>query len=280
MKTILVEKNEEFSHKEYIRRSAVESDYSTLIKEDCKLVDKESGQLLGVYLVMPKHSRELLKALLTIKYDKNKRLAGLITKSRIFGFKPREKIRNDFCTSTQLARESPKEHEIICGFAKEISKYYRKFCGEIYTDHEEITKSKLLPEWTLEGTPFSSGIVNRNNALHYHFDSGNFKNVYSNMVAFKSNVKGGYLSIPQYDIGMEIANNSLMLFDGQKILHGVTPFKLLSKDAYRLSIVYYSLQQMWKCEPMTAELARIKDVRTELEKKRLLRMQGQIPNEI
>ena len=100
------------------------------------------------------------------------------------------------------------------------------------------------------------------------------------MVAFKSNTKGGYLSLPQYGVGFEIANNSLMLFDGQKILHGVTPFKLLSKAAYRISIVYYSLQQMWKCEPLNAELARIKDVRTELEKKRLLRMQGQIPNEI
>jgi len=280
MKTILVEKNDNFSHKDYIRRTALESDYSTLIKEDCKMVDKVSGLLLGVYLVMPNHSMELLKALLTIKYDKNRRIAGLITKSRIFGFKPREKIRNDFCTATQLSRESPKEHKIICDFSKEISKYYRKFCGEIYAEHEEITKSKLLPEWTLEGTPFSSGIVNRNNALHYHFDSGNFKSVYSNMVAFKSNVKGGYLSLPQYDVGFEIANNSLMLFDGQKILHGVTPFKLLSKEAYRISIVYYSLQQMWKCEPLNAELARIKDVRTELEKKRLLRMQGQIPNEI
>jgi hypothetical protein len=280
MKTILVKKKQNFNHKEYIRRTAVDSDYSTLIKEDCKLVDNVSGQLLGVYLVMPKHSMELLKALMTIKYDKNRRLAGLITKSRIFGFKPREKIRNDFCTSTQLAKESPREHRIICEFAKVISKIYKKTCGEIYNEHEEITKSKLLPQWTIDGTPFSSGIVNKNNALHYHFDSGNFKNVYSNMVAFKSNVKGGYLSMPQYDIGLEIANNSLLLFDGQKILHGVTPFKLMSKNAFRYSIVYYSLQQMWKCQPLNEELARIKDKRTELEKKRLLRMHGKIPNEI
>lgn len=252
MKTILVEKKEDFSHKEYVRRIALETDYTTLIKENCKLVDNVSGQLLGVYLVMPKHDMELLKALLTIKYDKNRRLAGLITKSRIFGYKPREKIRNDFCTATQLSRESPNEHKIICDFSKTISKYYKKYCGEVYHEHNEITKTKLLPEWTLEGTPFSSGIVNRNNALHYHFDTGNYKNVYSNMVAFKSNVKGGYLSIPQYDIGLEIANDSLVLFDGQKILHGVTPFKLLSENAYRISVVYYSLQQMWKCEPMTA----------------------------
>ena len=100
------------------------------------------------------------------------------------------------------------------------------------------------------------------------------------MVAFKSNTKGGYLSIPEYDIGLEIANNSILLFNGQKILHGVTPFKLLSKNAYRYSIVYYTLQQMWKCEPITKELARIKDERTKLEKKRLARLRGEIPNVI
>lgn len=280
MKTILLEAKENFDHKQYVRRTAVESDYSTLIKEDCKLLDKDTGELLGVYLHLPSLPTELLKALLTIKYDKNRRLAGLITKSRIFGYKPREKIRNDFCTSTMLSKESPKEHKVICDFAKEITKLYKKECGEVYTDHAAITKEKLLPEWTIAGTPFSSGIVNRNNALHYHFDSGNFKNVYSNMVAFKSNTKGGYLSLPKYDVGLEIANNTLLLFDGQKILHGVTPFKLLSENAYRFTVVYYSLQQMWKCEPLTKELARIKNVRTDLEKRRILRMKGKIPNEI
>lgn len=280
MKTILLEPKQNFDHKQFIRRTALESDYSTLIKEDCTMLDKATRKLLGVYLVMPKHSTELLKALMTIKYDKNRRIAGLITKSRIFGYKPREKIRNDFCTSTMLSKESPKEHKLICDYAKTITKIYKKYCGEVYQEHAGITEEKLLPEWTISGTPFSSGIVNKNNALHYHFDSGNFKNVYSNMVAFKSNTKGGYLSLPKYDIGLEIANNSLLLFDGQKILHGVTPFKLLSENAYRYSIVYYSLQQMWKCEPLTVELARIKDVRTGLEKRRLLRMKGKIPNEI
>jgi len=280
MKTILLEPKQNFDHKQYIRRTAVESDYSTLIKEDCTMMDKATGKLLGVYLVMPNYSTKLLKALMTIKYDKNRRIAGLITKSRIFGYKPREKIRNDFCTSTMLSKQSPKEHKLICDYAKVITKIYKKHCGEVFDEHAAITEEKLLPEWTISGTPFSSGIVNKNNALHYHFDSGNFKNVYSNMVAFKSNTKGGYLSLPKYDIGLEIANNSLLLFDGQKILHGVTPFKLLSENAYRYSIVYYSLQQMWKCEPLTVELARIKNVRTELEKKRLLRMKGKIPNEI
>jgi hypothetical protein len=100
------------------------------------------------------------------------------------------------------------------------------------------------------------------------------------MVAFKSNIKGGYLSIPEYDVGLEIATNSVLLFDGQKILHGVTPIKLLNKNSYRFTIVYYTLKSMWNCEPLSKEVARYKKRRTEIERKRILRMTGQIPNEI
>jgi hypothetical protein len=100
------------------------------------------------------------------------------------------------------------------------------------------------------------------------------------MVGFKSNVKGGHLAIPEYDIGLEIANNSVVLFDGQKICHGVTPITLKSKNAYRYTVVYYTLQQMWKCQPITEEVARIKDERTALERRRIQRLKGEIPNVI
>lgn len=280
MKTIILKRKPDFKSKEYVYRTALESDYKTLIKESCTMIDEDTGELIGVYLVMPKTPRKLLMALLTIRIDKNKRVKGLITKSRIIGWKPRLQITNNFCTSASLATESPKEHKVICDFAKQLSKYYKKYCSEIFVSHSQITKDKILPEWTIDETPFSSGIVNRDIALHYHYDTGNVKNVYSAMVAFKSNQKGGHLAIPEYDIGLEIANNSILLFDGQKILHGVTPFKLLSQYGFRLSVVYYTLQQMWKCEPLTKELARYKDRRTRIERDRLLRLQKKIPNVI
>ena len=280
MKTIHLDPIPDFTYKDYVKRPAKESDFSTLIKESCKLIDKETGELVGVYVVMPKTPSKLLQALLSIKYNTNKRYDGLDSTSRVFGYAPRMPARNNFCSSTGLARESPQQHRIICNFALDLSKYYKKYCGLVFAEHSEITKEKILPEWTISGTPFSSGIVNKNNALSYHHDSGNFKNVYSNMVAFKSNTRGGHLSIPEYDIGLEISNNSILLFNGQKVLHGVTPFKLMSKAAYRFTVVYYTLLQMWKCEPLTQELARIKQGRTDLERKRLARQKGEIPNVI
>lgn len=280
MRKIILKKKTNFDPKEYVYRTAIESDYSRFINEDCTLIDEDTGKIIAVYFTMPKTPSKLLKALLTIKYETNRRLKGLITHSRIFGWRPREKIRNDYCSSASLAKKYPKEHAEIVNFAHVLTKYYKKFAPGIYDEHNTIATDNILEEWMIKGTPFSSGIVNKNNELHYHYDTGNFKNVYSNMVAFKSNIRGGFLSIPEYAIGLEIATNSVLLFDGQKLLHGVTPIKLLNANSYRYTVVYYTLKSMWNCEPLTKEVARYKKERTELEKRRFQRLKGEIPNEI
>jgi len=280
MRTIFLKRKDNFNPKDYVYRTALESDYSKLIKEDVTLIDEDTKKIIAVYFIIPKVPKEIIQALFKIKYVKDKRLKGLITNSRIFGWRPREVIRNDFCAAASLASQSPKEHTDIINFGKILTKYYKKFCPSIYKEHKKITETKILKKWQIEDTPFSSGIINKENALHYHFDSGNFVNVYSNQVGFRSNIKGGFLSIPEYDIGLEIGNKSVVLFDGQKILHGVTPIKKIGKHAYRYTIVYYTLKQMWNCEPLNIELARIKARRTSVEQKRYKRLTGEIPNTI
>ncbi len=131
----------------------------------------------------------------------------------------------------------------------------------------QMSEEKLEGQYVLAGTMFTSGIVNENNPLQYHYDSGNYNGVYSAMFGFKQGVRGGYLSVPQLDVGFEIADSSLLLFDGQGLLHGVTPIKKLRKDAKRYSIVYYSLKQMWNCDTPGEELERLRNRRTEMERK-------------
>lgn len=280
MRNIILKRKTDFTPKDYVRRTAVETDYERFINEDCTLLDEDTGEIIGIYFTMPETPSKLLMALMTIKYETNKRLNGLITHSRIFGWRPREKIRNDYCSATSLASKQPQQHAILIEFAKVLTKYYKKFVPKLFKEHKKIADDNILKDWMIKGTPFSSGIVNKNNELHYHYDAGNFKDVYSNMVAFKSNIQGGFLSIPEYGIGLEIATNSVLLFDGQKILHGVTPIKLLNENSYRYTIVYYTLKAMWGCEPVSEEVARYKEKRTILEHKRFQRLKGDIPNEI
>ncbi len=276
MKKIRLTRRADFSAKGYVKRMATEEDYNHFYDEDFIAYDKDTGQLILVYFTLPKVSSALLAALHKTKYEKSWRTAGLVTTSRIFGYRPREVKRNDFCSSASMASQHPAEHKLVCDFGKLLTKYYKKYCGDVYAKHAEITKEKVLPEWQIEDTPFTSGIINKNNELAYHYDRGNFSDLYSNMVAFKHNIQGGFLSIPEYDIGIKIANRSVLLFDGQKILHGVTPIKKLARDAYRYTIVYYTLKRMWGCKPVSKELARFRDKRTKIERERLLRLQGKL----
>ena len=277
MKTINLTKRE-LDKKDYVKRTALRKDFKTLIKESCIL--KHDGNVIGVYLILPKISVRLLKAVKKINYSTNYRSAGLVSSSRIFGYMPRDIMRKDYCSSTALAYDYTHEHQLICNYGAELAKFYKKHCPEMFNKHNDLAQQKVKPDWIIENSPFTSGIINKNSALNYHFDTGNFKDVYSNMLAYKKDVDGGYLAMPEYNIGLEIANNSVTFFDGQKILHGVTPIKYKSPNAYRYTIVYYTLKQMWKCEEPKAELERIKQVKTDRERGRLKRLRGEIPNEI
>jgi hypothetical protein len=120
----------------------------------------------------------------------------------------------------------------------------------------------------MEDSVFTSGVINRDNALLYHYDSGNYTGVWSNMLVFRGNVTGGYLVMPEYGLGFALPNNSLMMFDGQQAMHGVTPIYRHGEDEHRYSIVFYSLKTMWTCLPIDDEVARARERRTQRERRR------------
>ena len=257
----------ELDYKQYVKRRANETDYQTLIKDDVLITTDGKPRIL--YKKLPKEDTALVRqACKNVRYNKEQRTAGLKTESTIFGYNPRNTIRKDFCSVTSMAYNYPKEHNIICGFGGYMSKLYKEHFPNIYNKHKDIVNEKMLKEWVLNDTPFTSGIVNRNNPLKYHFDAGNIQGVLSNMVVFKNGVKGGYLSCPEFDIGFEVGDNTVILFDGQKILHGVTPISKRDDKAYRYSVVYYTLKQIWNCEPIDEEIARARQVRYKREHKR------------
>jgi hypothetical protein len=266
MRTIdIIRKEVNFS--DYIRRSALESDYNVLITEDTLITENGVPRIL--YARLPDDSTKYIRqACKNIRYDTSTRLNGLKTTSRIFGYNPRNAIRKDFCSATSMAVEHPTEHAVICDFGKQLTTLYAQYFPDIYAIHEGNVEGKVRDGWRIEQTPFTSGIVNKNNPLKYHFDAGNIRDVLSNMVVFKKDIGGGYLSCPEFDIGFEVADNTVILFDGQNILHGVTPIKRHSEHAYRYSVVYYTLQAMWSCLPINEEIARARNVRNSREKKR------------
>jgi hypothetical protein len=224
-----------------------------------------------LYCKVEADTRNLRWAVKTIEYEESIRTNGLKTRSAIFGFSPRIVLRKDFCSSTSMSKSFPKQHYVICKFADELIKLYETYFPETLIRHEAIVQTKVKAGWRMGKTPFTSGIVNKNNPLKYHHDAGNFKNVLSNMIVLKKGVRGGRLACPEFDIKFECDDNHVVIFDGAEILHGVTPIIKAEDDesAYRYSVVYYSLEQMWKCEDINEEVKRIRRVKKEREFKRI-----------
>lgn len=252
----------------YKKRSAYLTDVTNFITEDTIIYVDNQPVLL--YASLSHLDTSALRwAVKTQKYPKGLRSRGLFSHSATFGYNPRIAMRHDYCRLSAMAKEYPKQHHVITNFIDEIDNFYREYFPETYEKHQAVVKEKVLDEYKIGETPFTSGIVNKNNQLKYHFDAGNFKGVLSNMIVFKNGTSGGHLVIPELDLALEVADNTLTIFNGQDILHGVSDIYQNHPEGYRYSIVYYSLEQMWKCEPYDDELERIRKRKTEKEVNRL-----------
>ena len=232
-------------------------------EKDCaEIVDEDTCITLALVYLTNANSGRLLEACENIDIHTSTRTSGLVTTSRIFGFSPRNFVRNAPCKATSLAEEDPNMHSCIVDAAENAATYYRKYAPKQAGKHQYMTENYVLPEYRLGSSMFTSGIVNENNPLLYHFDSGNYPKVWSAMFAFKKDVEGGHLCTPELGIKFKTGNNSLILFDGQALLHGVTPITKLSKNAKRFTVVYYSLKNMWSCEPYEDEIEHMRESRT------------------
>lgn len=269
MKTIIL-KRKQLNPKEFVKRSAQEADTSIMINEPTILVDADTNEIMAVYDILKIDTTGVVDALKRIRYSKGKRSRGLVSTSRIFGYRPRNEMRQDYCSSTSLVTESPSEHDIVANLALELEEYYKRYNPKGYAEHKATSEGKIQDSWRIgKKSLFTSGIINKNNPLKYHFDTGNFTKVYSMMIVFKGGVEGGYLSVPEYDCKFYLPDNSLFMFDGQGLLHGVTPIKYTNPDGYRFSVVYYTLKRMWECLVIGDEVQRIREKKTTRERTRL-----------
>ena len=251
---------------DYKKRYASDSDVSIIYNEPITLT--ENGVPRIVYTMLDDDCASIIDALETIEYKPFQRTMGLSSVSQTFGYSPRNALRRNFCRSAVIAEKYPDAHAIVCDYARVVTKQYISANSTIFRQHQALTDRLIHPAYTLPDSAFTSGIINYNSAMAYHFDTGNFPDVWSCMLVFRKDTTGGHLVVPEYDCGFALPNNSLLMFDGQSLLHGVTPIIKHSIGAFRYSVVYYSLHSMWDCVSPEDELQRIRTVKTAIERKR------------
>ena len=253
-------------HKALRFRSAAVGDYDTLITESVRI--QEGDDLRIVFQVMDEAPEDLIKAFRTINYNKSSRTAGLTTQARVLGSLPRITIRRDYCTMSGMASEHPAAHATFLNYARKASSIYKEFAPTEQAAQQELVESKVKPGWRISDSVFTSGIVNWDNPLNYHTDTGNFPGTWNAMYALARDMSGGQLVVPEFRIAFSFAKPAFIIFEAAKFLHGVTPLRKLSSLSYRYSVVFYALQQLCNCLSPAEELDRIQKVKTVRELKR------------
>jgi hypothetical protein len=257
-------KRHEINDRDFLKRSVIEDDYTQTIFPDSKLY--LDGKQIAIIEKLPLQDVATMRwAAKNVKTFKDYRTDGLNTNSTIFGFSPREPLRKDFCGATAMATKEPRHHSVFVNFANYADKKYREHFPAEYKTHCESLEDTVRDEWLLNGTVFTSGIVNDHNPLKYHYDRGNLKGSLSVMLVLRSGIVGGDLVFPEFKCKLLCDDACLFIFDGQGFVHGVTEMRGRA-GSYRYSIVYYSLNGMKYCLSPEEELSRIRKLKTQREK--------------
>ena len=239
------------------------------------VVDPEDAdRILLAYLPAPLvRDRELRQVLLPLKIAAGSRTLGVTARSTTFGSVPRLEVRGrDWCRAAAFNEDHPEALALLAAQTGPLEEQYRALAPTAFLEHAHKADS-IRHAWRLPGSrTFTGGVVNRDSNIGYHFDSGNFADVWSAMIALRRGMVGGELILPELGMHLPIADGSVTFFDGQGLLHGVTDMYKTSAAGYRITVVYYSTRRLWACLAPELELARAKDKRTE----RALRRAGEI----
>ncbi len=243
------------------------------------LVDRDSDRVVAFCRVLPREDvREIRRGLLGMRWDgmtesaNEFRLSGIKNAHRTFGFSEPVPLRRRYgCSRCRLTEEFPALDRALDEIVGPIHDLTLDIApATVGARHGEIREA-VDPGWRLGRTAWTAGILNYTAALPYHRDAGNFVGGWSTMLVLRRWMEGGLLHLVEYDLAIGCEDRALVGFDGQAIMHGVTPLAPdrrahTAVDPYRFSVVWYSKRGMVKCAPPgEAELARTRAARTAAE---------------
>jgi hypothetical protein len=244
-----------------IKRNRTVAPSLTTTSDDMIIVDADTGEPVMLYAHLSDDHTEMINDLSRrLRFQKAKwtdpkgnrkyldRLSGIGTNNIIFGHTAPDHVKQNYaCRLAEVHQYAPTLASAMTAIVPPMWSLFQTHLPEQAAAHDQIVRSQIHHDWLLHDTPFTSGICNHTSVLPYHCDAGNLTDAWSMMLSVRKNVGGGHLHIPEYDTVLEIADRSVTIFNGQKHLHGVTPFVRLRKDAYRFTLVVYTKQAMRRC---------------------------------
>jgi len=207
-----------------------------------------------------------------INYQNNLRLANfqggfeqLRTSDMSFGYRPYKPLFGMPSGALDFNKKYANWFNRLNDMTERVTEIYETISSDCFNRHKTMAQD-IRPEWLLKGGVFSQGIINNSVQHSYHYDRGNFKNTMSAMIVLKHKSTGGWLNLPALGVTLATEDSCIVFFDGQKILHGVTPIVNRYTSSKRFSIVWYTLAKMVNSLSADDEINKIR--KTDLKKHR------------
>lgn len=240
-------------------------DLKPTLQQETIAFDADSGEPIFAYLNLG-DAESLRTAVLDFEYSgTTARAGGFENKSRTFGYAPRRPVYGrEGCRPAALVNEAPVGHLQLEAWADIL----KARLGEIdprLVAGGTVATDIVNKDWKLGESYWTSGVINQSSRLPYHRDGFNF-HAWSAMPVFRRNMRGGYLSIPEYDTVVPCRDSWAVFFPGWELVHGVTPMHTTKDGGYRYSVVYYSLKGMKDCFTYAKETEYALRRRTERER--------------
>jgi hypothetical protein len=230
--------------------------------------DSATGDPVLIVAPYPGDLAAYRRACLAMPMSTTYRASGIRNESQVFGYVGRRALlKREGCRACSAADSAPDAHAVLVDAARELAAHFTILHPSQARADRALVESRVLPDWRMAGSWWTSGVLNRTSALGYHYDRNNFRGTWSAMICCRRGVRGGHLHLPGYDVVIPCADGDVVYFPGSLLMHGVTPFTRTTDDAYRFTAVYYSVSGMAHCGPADVELAAARTARTAREER-------------
>lgn len=188
--------------------------------------------------------------------------AGISNRSAVFGNVARAvHMKREGCRECNTAHQAPAAHAEILRAGANMAAELDVLVPGHSTEDRKTAGTDIDRGWLIEGTPWTSGVLNETSPLPYHYDRNNLR-TWSSMVVVRRNVTGGHLHIPELGVTLACRDGDTVHFPGWQYMHGVTPMERTAADGYRHTAVFYTVRGFADCLPPDQEMRRARQSRS------------------
>ena len=237
------------------------------VTEDTLFV--ENGEVIGFYKKNLKGKLKKLLKLIDLEFRSKNVPKSLLERSDVFTAVYKKGLTRKQAKATQTIQMStilgsmlPKPHmrrpypctsavhqnnkannfiKAMIMASKESETYFKKYAPEVYKEFKNMVDMEVPEKWRF-GNIFTGSISNYNISAPFHQDNSNLNGGVNVILTTRNNATGGCLNVPEYDITIEMEDNSMCVYPAWRNMHGVTPIQTYDDRSYRNTHIFYALK--------------------------------------